>query len=191
MTEIVARSIDPSEIRPLPAAASRDYTKGLRMAAICIILLLINVFSQIDRILPFILAEKIKADLSLRRHADGPAHRPCICRVLRTPIIAACPCGGSGITAAGAGVLRFDLERHDDTRRFLPPVSCSWPSHASVSHSERQAQYRRVMLSSSAKLRRSGAVLPSVFSQWASPWARWWDLRQAARLQMYSAGASF
>ena len=65
MTEIVARSIDPSEIRPLPAAASRDYTKGLRMAAICIILLLINVFSQIDRILPFILAEKIKADLSL------------------------------------------------------------------------------------------------------------------------------
>ncbi|WP_276121139.1 MFS transporter [Pararhizobium qamdonense] len=65
MTEIVARSIDPSEIRPLPAAASRDYAKGLRMAAICIILLLINVFSQIDRILPFILAEKIKADLSL------------------------------------------------------------------------------------------------------------------------------
>jgi len=35
------------------------------MAAICIALLFINVFSQIDRILPFILAEKIKADLSL------------------------------------------------------------------------------------------------------------------------------
>ncbi|MBB4279090.1 putative MFS family arabinose efflux permease [Rhizobium mongolense] len=35
------------------------------MAAICIVLLLINAFSQIDRILPFILAEKIKADLSL------------------------------------------------------------------------------------------------------------------------------
>ncbi|AHG48967.1 MFS transporter (plasmid) [Rhizobium leguminosarum bv. trifolii CB782] len=35
------------------------------MAAICIVLLLINAFSQIDRILPFILAEKIKADLDL------------------------------------------------------------------------------------------------------------------------------
>lgn len=35
------------------------------MAAICIVLLLINAFSQIDRILPFILAEKIKADLEL------------------------------------------------------------------------------------------------------------------------------
>ncbi|MBB3660162.1 putative MFS family arabinose efflux permease [Rhizobium sp. BK650] len=35
------------------------------MAAICIVLLLINAFSQIDRILPFILAEKIKGDLEL------------------------------------------------------------------------------------------------------------------------------
>jgi predicted MFS family arabinose efflux permease len=35
------------------------------MAAICVVLLLINAFSQIDRILPFILAEKIKADLEL------------------------------------------------------------------------------------------------------------------------------
>ncbi len=35
------------------------------MAAVCIVLLLINAFSQIDRILPFILAEKIKADLEL------------------------------------------------------------------------------------------------------------------------------
>ncbi|NNU51138.1 MFS transporter [Rhizobium sp. WYCCWR 11279] len=65
MTEIVARSIDPSETRAPPAASSREYAKGLRMAAICIVLLLINAFSQIDRILPFILAEKIKADLSL------------------------------------------------------------------------------------------------------------------------------
>lgn len=65
MTEIVARSIDPKETRAPPAASSGKYAKGLRMAAICIVLLLINAFSQIDRILPFILAEKIKADLSL------------------------------------------------------------------------------------------------------------------------------
>ncbi|WP_440412305.1 MFS transporter [Neorhizobium petrolearium] len=65
MTEIVARSIDPLETRTPPVASNREYAKGLRMAAICIVLLLINAFSQIDRILPFILAEKIKADLSL------------------------------------------------------------------------------------------------------------------------------
>ncbi len=65
MTEIVARSIDPVETRAAPAAATREHVKGLRMAAICVVLLLINAFSQIDRILPFILAEKIKADLEL------------------------------------------------------------------------------------------------------------------------------
>jgi predicted MFS family arabinose efflux permease len=65
MTEIVAQSIDPSETRAPPAALKSEYVKGLRIAAICIVLLLINMFSQIDRILPFILAEKIKEDLSL------------------------------------------------------------------------------------------------------------------------------
>jgi predicted MFS family arabinose efflux permease len=65
MTEIVARSIDPVETRAQPAATTREYVKGARMAAIFIVLLLINAFSQIDRILPFILAEKIKADLEL------------------------------------------------------------------------------------------------------------------------------
>jgi predicted MFS family arabinose efflux permease len=39
--------------------------RSWRFVAICTVLLLINAFSQIDRILPFILAEKIKADLSL------------------------------------------------------------------------------------------------------------------------------
>ncbi|WP_368518458.1 MFS transporter [Rhizobium sp.] len=65
MTEIVVRSIDPLETQGPPAASSPDFVKGLRMAAICIVLLLINAFSQIDRILPFILAEKIKAELRL------------------------------------------------------------------------------------------------------------------------------
>lgn len=65
MTEFAARSIDPSKTRAPTATSSGAYVKGLRMAAICIVLLLINAFSQIDRILPFILAEKIKTDLSL------------------------------------------------------------------------------------------------------------------------------
>jgi predicted MFS family arabinose efflux permease len=65
MTEIVAGSIDPSGTRAPPLASSREYVKGWRVAAICIVLLLINALSQIDRILPFILTEKIKADLLL------------------------------------------------------------------------------------------------------------------------------
>lgn len=65
MTEFIDRSIDPSATRAPPRAPVAGYAKGLRMAAICAVLLLINAFSQIDRILPFILAEKIKADLSL------------------------------------------------------------------------------------------------------------------------------
>ncbi|MDQ0996312.1 putative MFS family arabinose efflux permease [Phyllobacterium ifriqiyense] len=65
MTEIAARSIAPAETRAPPAASGGEYVKGLRMAAICIVLLVINAFSQIDRILPFILAEKIKAELLL------------------------------------------------------------------------------------------------------------------------------
>lgn len=64
MTEIVARSIDPAKTRAPPSASNGQHVKGLRMAAICIVLLLINAVSQIDRILRFILAEKIKAALS-------------------------------------------------------------------------------------------------------------------------------
>lgn len=65
MAEIVAGSRDPSNSRAQPVAHIRDYVGGWRFIAICTTLLLINAFSQIDRILPFILAEKIKADLSL------------------------------------------------------------------------------------------------------------------------------
>lgn len=65
MTEMVAGSIDPVETRAKSDASSGEYTRGLRMAAICVVLLLINAFSQIDRILPFILTEKNKADLRL------------------------------------------------------------------------------------------------------------------------------
>lgn len=65
MAEIVAGSRDPSRGRTQPAPLSSEYVKSWRFIAICTVLLLINAFSQIDRILPFILAEKIKADLSL------------------------------------------------------------------------------------------------------------------------------
>lgn len=65
MAEIVTGSRDPSMGRVSPLASSNEYVRGWRVAAICTVLLLINAFSQIDRILPFILAEKIKADLSL------------------------------------------------------------------------------------------------------------------------------
>lgn len=49
-----------------PADATRaDYAGGWRLWALLAVLLLINAVSQIDRILPFILAEAIKTDLNL------------------------------------------------------------------------------------------------------------------------------
>lgn len=65
MAEIVTGSRDASRARAKPVPYSRDYVGSWRFIAICATLLLINAFSQIDRTLPFILAEKIKADLSL------------------------------------------------------------------------------------------------------------------------------
>jgi predicted MFS family arabinose efflux permease len=66
MTEAAAQSIDIQRSLPLPSETSSDeYVRGWRVTAILVTLLLINAFSQIDRILPFILAESIKADLGL------------------------------------------------------------------------------------------------------------------------------
>ncbi|MFP5077749.1 MFS transporter [Rhizobium sp. YIM 134829] len=65
MAEITARSRDPSVESGQESTTSREFVQGWRFVAILATLLLINAFSQIDRILPFILAEKIKADLSL------------------------------------------------------------------------------------------------------------------------------
>jgi predicted MFS family arabinose efflux permease len=65
MAEIAAGSRDPSTKRVFSEASSREYASRWRIVAICAVLLLINALSQIDRILPFILSEKIKADLSL------------------------------------------------------------------------------------------------------------------------------
>ena len=47
------------------ASAPHAYSRGWRLAALLAVLLLINALGQIDRILPFILAEAIKTDLDL------------------------------------------------------------------------------------------------------------------------------
>ncbi len=66
MAGAAARSIDIRRNISLQTETfPKQYARGWRVAAICTTLLLINAFSQIDRILPFILAESIKADLGL------------------------------------------------------------------------------------------------------------------------------
>lgn len=66
MAEAAARSIDIRRTISLQTETfPKQYACGWRVAAILTTLLLINAFSQIDRILPFILAESIKADLGL------------------------------------------------------------------------------------------------------------------------------
>ncbi|WP_249694350.1 MFS transporter [Stappia sp. WLB 29] len=66
MTEIAARSIDTKgDFSLISGSISKKYARGWREFAIFATLLLVNAFSQIDRILPFILAESIKADLGL------------------------------------------------------------------------------------------------------------------------------
>ncbi|MGK6316034.1 MFS transporter [Neorhizobium sp. DT-125] len=66
MTETAAQSINIQRAPPLLTEdTGNEYVRGWRVAAIFVTLILINAFSQIDRILPFILAETIKADLGL------------------------------------------------------------------------------------------------------------------------------
>jgi predicted MFS family arabinose efflux permease len=66
MTEISASSIDViGHESPLQEAARDKYIGKARSILLLVTLLLVSAFSQIDRILPFILAESIKADLSL------------------------------------------------------------------------------------------------------------------------------
>ncbi|MBS7542513.1 MFS transporter [Ancylobacter oerskovii] len=66
MTEIAARSIDVARARSHHIDDTRgDYVYGWRLFATIFALFLVSALSQVDRILPFIMAEKIKADLSL------------------------------------------------------------------------------------------------------------------------------
>ncbi|MDR6625877.1 MFS transporter [Caulobacter segnis] len=66
MTEAAARSTNITITLPVISKHySNEYVKGRRTFAILSALLLISAFSQIDRILPFILSESIKSDLNL------------------------------------------------------------------------------------------------------------------------------
>lgn len=66
MTEKAAQSTDTEkDVSTSSKKLKNEYAHGWRGIALLITLLLINAFSQIDRILPFILAESIKADLGL------------------------------------------------------------------------------------------------------------------------------
>ncbi|MAM37698.1 MAG: MFS transporter [Rhodobacteraceae bacterium] len=66
MTEFSAQSIGIDKSLSFPSRTTGyGYVRGGRMIAVLTTLLLINAFSQIDRILPFILAESIKDELKL------------------------------------------------------------------------------------------------------------------------------
>ncbi|MBY6266040.1 MFS transporter [Azospirillum sp. 412522] len=66
MAEAAAQSNETTITRPYHSEKdSGVYVEGWRVAAMCTTLVLTNSFSQLDRILPFILAESIKADLNL------------------------------------------------------------------------------------------------------------------------------
>ncbi|TCK28151.1 putative MFS family arabinose efflux permease [Ancylobacter aquaticus] len=66
MTETAVRSIDGLKDIPYPSAESgSEYVSGWRVYATLLTLFLVSTISQVDRILPFIMAEAIKLDLSL------------------------------------------------------------------------------------------------------------------------------
>lgn len=66
MTEIAARSIDaPGRTSRLLEESGSEYAQGWQVVAILVALFLVSAVSQIDRILPFVMAEAIKSDLSL------------------------------------------------------------------------------------------------------------------------------
>lgn len=66
MTESASRPIvSAATISPERNIGSAEYVDGIRLWAILGTLVLINAFSQIDRILPFILAESIRSELRL------------------------------------------------------------------------------------------------------------------------------
>lgn len=66
MSDSTAASIeDPSAQPPHAGHTLGAYTQGRRVAAVLSALLLVTTVARIDRIVPFILAESIKADLAL------------------------------------------------------------------------------------------------------------------------------
>ncbi|MBB3236911.1 MFS transporter [Phyllobacterium endophyticum] len=66
MTETAASSIDQQTVLPNIAKASGDeHVRGWRIPVLLTTLFLVSATSQIDRMLPFVLAESIKQDLDL------------------------------------------------------------------------------------------------------------------------------
>lgn len=66
MAAIADMSLSDHPVRPRPTTGTRSGTRsGLRSGMTLFALFLVSGFAQIDRILPFILAESIKAELSL------------------------------------------------------------------------------------------------------------------------------
>jgi predicted MFS family arabinose efflux permease len=66
MSQTVIASAAESTASELPMRTSpSDQVGGIRLAALLLTLFAVSTFCQIDRILPFIMAEKIKSDLSL------------------------------------------------------------------------------------------------------------------------------
>lgn len=66
MTETALRSIDGLKDTPYPSAESgSEYVNGRRVYVTLLTLFLVSSISQVDRILPFIMAEAIKLELSL------------------------------------------------------------------------------------------------------------------------------
>jgi predicted MFS family arabinose efflux permease len=66
MTETVARSMDVEKQTFVQTSETADeYARGWRLPATLAVLFLVSALSQVDRILPFIMAEAIKAELSL------------------------------------------------------------------------------------------------------------------------------
>lgn len=66
MTESAVRSIDGLKDIPYPSAESgSEYVSGWQVYATLLTLFLVSAISQADRILPFIMAEAIKTELSL------------------------------------------------------------------------------------------------------------------------------
>ncbi len=90
-------------------------------------------FSQIDRILPFILAESIKADLGLSDTEMGLLTGFAFAVCYSLLLAAARPRLRSGVASLRPGFVHPALERHDGVSAALPQAFCCWPSRASAS----------------------------------------------------------
>lgn len=123
MTETIASSIDNQKtITIISSTIGDEYVHGWRVAAVLVVLFLVSLISQIDRMLPFVMAEAIKSDLSLSDTQigllTGVAFAVCY-TLLSLPlaraadrgsprfVLAACILGWSAMTALGGLAASF------------------------------------------------------------------------------------